>query len=162
PVAPGRTVVASEEPLGLLIPRADKLGFGTNVHWCSRPFPVQPSTAEWEDLILELSMIEADLVVIDPLVMVLPGDVENNATSLLLELSADGLDYRTVAEPPPESFDQNWALLKSVFAEATNRLTRQEVHKYWPPDFDKPSLSTVTRWLERALQENRIVRKGKG
>src|SRR5207237_2317254 len=32
----------------------------------------------------------------------------HESTDVLLELSADGLDYRTVAEPPPESFDQIW------------------------------------------------------
>jgi hypothetical protein len=86
----------------------------------------------------------------------------HESTDVLLELSADGKEYRTVVEPPPEDYDRNWALLRMVFDEATNRLTRQEVHKYWPPDYDKPSLTTVTRWLERALKENKIVRKGKG
>ena len=237
-VAAGRTVVVSEEPLGLWMSRADKLGFGANVHWCSRPFPVRPDAADWENLILELCGPDADLIVFDPLAMVLPGDVENNATAMLaaldplrlltsagkavlilhhpkknspagelsprgsgalagfadilvdltvpdgltsadrrrrlrsasrlhestevlLELAADGREYATVPQTQ-ENFDQNWTLLKSIFDEATDRLTRQKVHKYWPPDFEKPSLSTVTRWLDRALKENRIVRKGKG
>src|SRR5436189_2007477 len=43
PVTAGKTVVVSEEPLGLWMRRADMLDFGTNVHWCSRPFPVRPS-----------------------------------------------------------------------------------------------------------------------
>jgi hypothetical protein len=238
-ITPGRSIIVTEEPLNLWVHRADTLGYGSGVQWVSRPFPVRPRQAEWETLILEVAEVDADLVVIDPLAMVLPAGAEahvetmlpalaplrlltgagkavlllhhppkqgapgelnprgsgslaafadilidlsvppgqpgsdrrrrlrsasrlHESVDVLLELSPDGMDYRVVADPPEESYEQSWPQLQSVFAEASEPLTRQKVHKYWPPDFDTPSLRTITRWLERSVKENRLTRRGKG
>ena len=239
-VMPGKAIVVSEEPAALWAKRHAKHDFGTAVDWCCRPFVARPTAAEWEELIVELAGREADLVVFDPLAMVLPGDVENNAagmlaalaplrlltdagaavlvlhhprksspagelsprgtgaltgladilveldlppnavrgdrrrwlrsssrlsesTAKLLELAPDGLEYRMV--PPqqePDSFDEGWLVLKTVFEDSHTRLTRNAILKSWPEDHEKPSKPTLIRWLEKALQGRKIERRGKG
>jgi hypothetical protein len=84
-------------------------------------------------------------------------------SSRLLELSPDGHDYTVVtAAPSPDSFELGWPILSMVLEDAGQRPTRDGILKQWPVDFDKPSKSTLVRWLERALGEKLIERKGTG
>lgn len=53
------------------------------MRWCSRPFSRRPSPREWCQLIRELATAKPDLVVFDPLAMILPGAIENTAAGLL-------------------------------------------------------------------------------
>lgn len=238
-VAKGRTAIITEEPMSLWLDRAAKLGFGQSIHWCSRPFHTRPTHEQLEALIERIAECRADLVVIDPLAMILPNNVENSASAILtaleplrlltnpgtavlilhhprknrqiaeldprgsgalcgtadilielntpinlplsprlrrlrctsrlqepvevlIELAEDARSYNLVTEPLDDGFKACWNHLRSIFEESSYRLTRKDVYKYWPPDFERPSLSTITRWLNRCLTEKKLIRKGKG
>jgi hypothetical protein len=82
-VTRGKAVIFTEEPFSLWQGRNARLGFGPNVKWCSRPFRRRPTPGEWSGLIRGLTEAKPDLVVFDPLAMILPGALENTATGLL-------------------------------------------------------------------------------
>lgn len=80
---------------------------------------------------------------------------------LLLELNEAGSDYVPVAADP-DDFQKSWDVLRLVFEEAPQKLTRQDVLLEWPPDFDKPSPATLRRWLDRAREHQLIAEEGTG
>src|SRR5207253_7904530 len=81
---------------------------------------------------------------------------------LLLELNAAGTDYLGVDEIHNDGFPQNWDVLRTVLEDATQKLTRFEILDEWPADFDKPHPSTLSKWLDRAVQADLIAREGTG
>jgi hypothetical protein len=89
---------------------------------------------------------------------------QQNATppQLLLELKPDGSDYVQIADDQEDGFDANWHLLELVLDDAPQKLTRLDILDEWPPDFDKPSVVTLQRWLNRALDRALLLREGSG
>lgn len=87
-VAAGRAVIVSEEPPAVWMDRHQRLGFADNVRWICRPFRGRPSADQWSELVQRLADDGPDLIVIDPLALVLPGMVENNASALLAALQS--------------------------------------------------------------------------
>jgi hypothetical protein len=81
---------------------------------------------------------------------------------LFIELNADGNDYLVLADEPDDDFEANWNILRMVFDDATDKLTREGVLKDWPPDFDKPSPATLWRWLRSAVDRGLLLREGTG
>jgi hypothetical protein len=81
----------------------------------------------------------------------------------LLELNAAGTDYDCVAAPEPEDeFAVGWRPLRLLLEDATGKLTRAQIQEGWPPDFPRPSATTLWRILERATTEGRVCRGGSG
>lgn len=81
----------------------------------------------------------------------------------LLQLDAGGRMLTVVPEPRAEdAYETGWLALKVVLEDATERLTTACILKDWLPDYWKPSLQTLRRWLERAGDEKKIERFGKG
>jgi hypothetical protein len=86
-VAPGRAFVVSEEPAGDWDLRIERLGIGPNVRFLCRPFKgASPTLALWNalvDYVAEEHRKEPlDLVVIDPLATLLPGNAELSAPQM--------------------------------------------------------------------------------
>lgn len=79
------------------------------------------------------------------------------------ELNAAGTATSVLAHAPlAESFDAGWIGLRIAFEDATRRMTRKEILAKWPEDYDKPGLSALRNWLEKASNDQLIERFGKG
>ena len=82
---------------------------------------------------------------------------------VVVELDAAGTGYTLLPdEVPDDAFETGWTVLKIVFEDATERLTTENILRQWPPDYDKPSLRTLRRWLARAVEEKLAERFGLG
>ncbi|MBX7105562.1 MAG: AAA family ATPase [Gemmataceae bacterium] len=82
-VRAGRVVIVSEESPAMWGERRQRLGLGDHVSYFCRPFVARPTDAEWRAMVDVIAGIAADLVVIDPLAMVLPAGAENSPDLLL-------------------------------------------------------------------------------
>ncbi|HEX3147940.1 MAG TPA: AAA family ATPase [Gemmataceae bacterium] len=81
---------------------------------------------------------------------------------LIVELTPDGTDYVALGDYIGNDFEDNWPVLAGVLEDASGKLTRKEVHKYWPQDFVKPSPMAIWRWLDQAVKQNRVLMSGNG
>jgi hypothetical protein len=82
---------------------------------------------------------------------------------LLVELDADGTDYQVVADDGlPDPFPESWPILRTVFEDAPQKLTCQDVREEWPPDHTLPSGVTLRAWLKRAVDAGLIAIEGAG
>ena len=80
-----------------------------------------------------------------------------------MELNPAATEYTVVSDAPQEDgFEANWNVLRMVFEDAQQKLTRQDVLGEWPADFDKPSASNLAKWLARAVQRGLIALEGSG
>jgi hypothetical protein len=90
-VAPGGSLVVSEEPRDLWPQRRRRLGLGAEVGVLTRPFRARPTLADLHQLhdrIVELRRERPlDLVVFDSLSMFLPGRTENDAGVMVTALA---------------------------------------------------------------------------
>ena len=87
----------------------------------------------------------------------------DDSETRLLELSADASDYAVVPEEPDAgSFASGWPVLKAMLEDARRAPTLRVLLDTWLEDFDKPSRSTLNRWLERGVKEGLVVRVGSG
>src|SRR2546423_7643687 len=71
PVAPGKTVVISEEPRSLSADRCRRCDFGGKLCLFPQPFPYLPSAEQWRELMAEVAQLRhndgVDLLVVDSL-----------------------------------------------------------------------------------------------
>lgn len=83
--------------------------------------------------------------------------------SVRIELSADGLAFTCVEEPPAEDeFLQTWQVLRIVFEDARGELTRQQIIEQWPTAYPCPKPVTLWHRLSEAHQRGLIRRDGDG
>jgi hypothetical protein len=94
PVKPGRAVVLSEEPPQLWQLRHQRLKFGPDTCFMCRPFEGKPTEQQWQGLVRRLAELHdergVDLVVVDPISLLLPPYFESHAERMqaaLLPLS---------------------------------------------------------------------------
>ena len=88
--------------------------------------------------------------------------LDETPRQLVIELNADGTDYRVVGDGPQQEFVQSWQVLEGVLLDATHKLTRQEILDSWPADYERPSAMTLSRWLGRAVTQGLVLREGTG
>jgi hypothetical protein len=81
---------------------------------------------------------------------------------LLLELNADATDYHTLTDDPTDDFATNWDPLRGVLEEAPQKLTRRDILDEWPTDFEKPGITALRGWLDRAVAVGMVVCEGSG
>jgi hypothetical protein len=81
---------------------------------------------------------------------------------LLLEWTADGLDYDVRGPVEDDEFLHGWELLRTVFEEAKTKLTRPQILDDWPLDLAKPAGQTLWRWLNAAGDRGLVQRDGRG
>jgi hypothetical protein len=99
-VEPGRAVVITEEGVNLWLKRLNRHGIGDWVSFAFHPFVRKPLPRQWELLLADLAELHRrrpiDLLVLDPLVAVLPGQEECSGVAMtdtlrpLRELAALG------------------------------------------------------------------------
>jgi AAA domain len=82
-VSPGRAFIISEESAELWADRQRQFNYGSHVELICRPFAGRPTMDDWTRLIDRVAKAGADLVVVDPLMKILPGEIENSAVTLL-------------------------------------------------------------------------------
>ncbi len=80
---------------------------------------------------------------------------------IVVELSADGRDY-TVREDAGLARVPASTEAEHVLAHAHEKLTVEEILQWWPDTSTPPDRSTLSRCLNRAVQEGRILRDGLG
>ncbi len=81
---------------------------------------------------------------------------------VVIELNEEGTDYRWLGDVADEAFRVSWEVLRTVLLGAADKLTRAEILKDWPAVDVKPDEGTLWRWLERAVAEGKVLRKGTG
>ncbi len=80
----------------------------------------------------------------------------------MIERSVDGSDYIALGSFDDEAFSANWEVLRGVLAQARRPQTQAALLADWPPDDKQPCGQTLWRWLERAVAEGRVLRRGSG
>lgn len=81
---------------------------------------------------------------------------------LLIELNSEGNDYAVVTGESEDGFAANWNVLRMIFEEAPQKLTRDDILLEWPADYDAPCRRTLRIWLSRALEMGRVLCQGTG
>jgi hypothetical protein len=83
---------------------------------------------------------------------------------LLLELNADATDYVVVSEEGDHGndFEAFADAFRMVLEDAPQKLTRDDILAEWPTDFNKPAVSTLKRWLSRAVAVGELACEGTG
>lgn len=91
PVTPARAVVVSEEPASLWRLRHARLKFGRGVCFICRPFTGKPTEEQWQTLVGRVRELHEkrgiDVVVIDPVSLLLPPFFESHAERMQAALA---------------------------------------------------------------------------
>lgn len=81
---------------------------------------------------------------------------------LLIELNAEGTDYIALGDTEVDDFNGGWEALFTVLDESDYKMSRRTILEQWPQDHAKPAAATLWRWLERAVNEGKVLREGCG
>jgi hypothetical protein len=81
---------------------------------------------------------------------------------VVLELNAEGTDYVSHGDFAQDTYVQGWGVLRRVLEDAPHKLTRQEVLEWWPLEAGRPSVASVYRWLEQAVEAGLVRQEGSG
>ncbi len=81
---------------------------------------------------------------------------------LIVELNADGSDYLVRTDAVGSPLVQPWPEMHHLLANATDKLTQQQILQRWPVEGDAPERSTLSRWLKRATGQGVICCSGTG
>ncbi|TMQ33552.1 MAG: hypothetical protein E6K70_12500 [Planctomycetota bacterium] len=87
---------------------------------------------------------------------------EETRRHLIVELTADGIDYLTHDPAGLEAGAECWEVLHQVLEDASERLTKRQIREEWPEDFRKPDIGTLSRTLQRAVEQGKVRRDGTG
>jgi len=80
----------------------------------------------------------------------------------VIELSADGRDYRALGETGEPDFEHGWPLLKEILKNAPRKLSRPDILRVWPEKSPRPKQTTLWKWLERLVRERKVFQEGDG
>jgi hypothetical protein len=81
----------------------------------------------------------------------------------MLELSADGCDYRLIPDAEQEDFfSRHWPAVERLLAFPPRKLTRQELLVAWRAKSTAPSPMTLWRVLDRAVESGLLLCEGAG
>jgi hypothetical protein len=81
----------------------------------------------------------------------------------LVELNPEGKALAVLPMPLVDgTFETGWPAMKFLLDDARERMTVLDIFAAWLPDFWKPSLVTLRRWLEQAVREKRLEKFGTG
>ena len=81
---------------------------------------------------------------------------------LSIELNSEGTDYQVLPGAAEGRHQAGWKILRLVFEEAAQKLTREDILAEWPPDEEKPKAITLWRWLSRNVELGQIACEGAG
>jgi AAA domain len=81
---------------------------------------------------------------------------------LIIELNADGADYLVRSDATGAPLVQSWPEVHYILANASDKLSQQNILERWPVEEDPPDRSTLSRWLKRATRQGLICCEGTG
>ncbi len=70
--------------------------------------------------------------------------------------------FAVMADPRHRQFEENWPSILDIFRDRAGAITLKEIAACWPPDGDKPSLSTLYLWVGLARERRFLQRMGGG
>jgi hypothetical protein len=70
--------------------------------------------------------------------------------------------FATVTDLTERRYRENWNQVQAILAKRTSAATHRELLDDWPSDRDRPSETVLYEWLNRAYEEKRCRRQGKG
>ena len=80
----------------------------------------------------------------------------------IIELTADGTDYRSLGPLADQEFEETWERLRRVFAAASTKLSRPEVAGQLAAAGEDTPRATLYRWLDQAVTRELLLREGEG
>jgi hypothetical protein len=80
----------------------------------------------------------------------------------VIELTPSGTDWLSHGDIEEEAYTHNYRVLRTVLADAPDKWTRPEILAAWPAEEPAPSLRTLLRWLERAVEAGEVQRDQTG
>jgi hypothetical protein len=87
---------------------------------------------------------------------------EQTPEQRIIELTADGTDYRVCPDAQAEESARFWKVVQAVLEDAARPLTRRQVLEQWPEDHQAPALLTLWRLLDHAVLQGQAQRDGTG
>jgi len=82
--------------------------------------------------------------------------------NLVIEWTADGVDYRVLAPSGEPDFENGWPVLQALLENAEDVMTRRAILRAWPDSAAAPAKLTLWKWLSRALEEGQVLQGGEG
>ena len=70
--------------------------------------------------------------------------------------------FAVTADPRHRQFEENWQTILGILNEREGAMAHMEIAECWPPDADKPALSTLYAWMALAYERKLIRREGQG
>ena len=70
--------------------------------------------------------------------------------------------FAVCTDPRERQFEENWQTVLGILKDRTGAIALREIAEVWPPDADKPGLSTLYGWLNLAYDRKLIRREGRG
>lgn len=70
--------------------------------------------------------------------------------------------FAETADPRHRQFEENWQTILGILKEREVAIAHKEIAECWPPDADKPGLSTLYSWMALAYERKLIRREGQG
>ena len=70
--------------------------------------------------------------------------------------------FAVTADPRHRQFEENWPSILDIFRDRAGAISLKEIAACWPPDGDKPSLSTLYLWVGLAHDRQFLQRVGGG
>jgi hypothetical protein len=87
---------------------------------------------------------------------------DDTPRDLVLELSADGKDYRAVEGLVEPELADSWQVVRLILESFPLALRLRELLAYWPDEFRKPDKGTLARVLLRGVTQGVLTRTGTG
>lgn len=81
---------------------------------------------------------------------------------LIIELTADGLDYALAAHAPRAEGLADWPTLHRLLSRSYRKMSIKDVLDFWPSDEERPDRKTLSRWLQRAHKAGELCQTGAG
>ncbi|HEV3237328.1 MAG TPA: AAA family ATPase [Gemmataceae bacterium] len=80
----------------------------------------------------------------------------------VIELNAEGTHFAGLGDVNSTDFLHEWPTVRQLLQEAKSKLSINDLLESWPPISQKPSNTTLWRWLERATREGLVQKRGAG
>jgi hypothetical protein len=87
---------------------------------------------------------------------------QETPTNWVIEWTADGSDYRGLGGSGEPEFEQGWPVLRGILEKAEGPMSRRDILRAWPESAAAPALKTLWNWLDRAVREREVERRGRG
>jgi len=84
---------------------------------------------------------------------------ERTPKNHIIELTADGTDYRSLGTVADLEYEEVWERLRQIFAGASTKLSQREVAGKLTAAGEEPARQTLWRWLDHAVRRGLLLRE---